>query len=187
MSLFDVASSGPSTVDVARSDRLSRLSFRRQQKSEVGSTENREANLCPAYPHRSNVDYYSCANHCWLRGVVLVDVVDQDLVGCPRVSQIVYSVRLHRTHQFRNHVPLRHMRSSPRMGRLVVVRTGANTTWQVATIKKIMMDATDCLYLLEVQGKEVVLAASSVRRCLPAQSEVSSERVCRILGGFSIV
>ena len=67
------------------------------------------------------------------------------------------------THQFRNNGPLRHMRSPLHTGRMVEVRIGSSTTWQVAMIKKIMMDATDRLNLLEVRRKEVVFEGGA--RC----------------------
>jgi len=79
---------------------------------------------------------------------------------------------LYRTQQFRNHVPLHHLRWPLKAGLVVEVCNTSKTKWRPATIKKIMLDATDRVYLVELEGKEVVVSGSSIRRCLPEKSQV---------------
>ena len=100
---------------------------------------NPVANLRPVYPHGSKVEYYSCTHHCWVRGLLTLDVLDRFEDGLHHAEAVVYAVKLDRSHQFRAHVPLYHLRHPLDIGHVVEVRTTLKSPWKQAKIKKIVL------------------------------------------------
>ena len=173
-----ISSGSSSCSDVLGSDRLvfrsgQHLSREGCDKSPVANV----ANVHAAYPHGSFVEYYSCTNQCWLRGVVTLDALDRHVHGSLRVEEVVYGVHLTRTQQFRNHAALYHLRKPLEIGHVIEVPTNPQTTWKPATIKKIMLGKTQRFYVLEIEGEKAIVPASSVRRCFPVKSQVFKD-VC---------
>ena len=139
-----------------------------------------------AYPHKSLVEYYSCTNHKWLRGVLTLDTLDRCVDGSQHVDEVVYGVHLTRTQQFRNHVALYHLRKPLAIGHMVEVLTNPPTTWKPATIRKITLGKLERFLILDLDGKQAIVPVSSVRRCFPVKSQVFRD-MCRISSGFTDV
>ena len=141
---------------------------------------NPAANMRPAYSHGSQVEYFSCTHHCWLRGMLTLDVLDRYVDGLHHTETAVNMVHLDRSHQFRTHVPLYHLRGPLEIGHEVEVCTHAKGPWKQATIKKIRLGKTHRFYVLALQGTEVTVPGSSIRWYFPVQSQVPRD-VRRIL------
>lgn len=135
-------------------------------------------NLIPAYAHMSHVEYYSCTHHLWLPAVVTFDALDHHTHGTHRTEEVIYAVHLCRTQQFRNHVPLHHLRRPLAAGHLVEVLTGRGCAWQEARIQKLALGKTDRFYVVELQGQHITVPASSTRRRFPEGCEVLVYQGC---------
>ena len=92
--------------------------------SQDGCDENLVGNLRPAYPHQSQVDYYSCTNNCWLRGTVTLDAQHHFVDRWRHLEPVVYGV---------------HLRKPFATGSVVEVCTRHKTMWKPAIIAKIML------------------------------------------------
>ena len=59
-----------------------------------------------------------------------LDALDHYVEGVQKIVAVVYVVHLARTQQFRNHVPLYHLRKPLDAGHLIEVRIGPSSTWK---------------------------------------------------------
>lgn len=132
--------------------------------------------LFPAYPHKWKVEYFSCTHHQWVRGVVMIDVLECHVQGTKRWEELVYGVRLARTQQFRQHVPLQHLRMPQEVGHLIEVSARPGGSWNSARIRKITFGKTERYFVVDLDGDEVTVAQSSTRPCFPVGTQVWAYR-----------
>ena len=83
------------------------------------SSDGAAVNVHPAYVHGAEVEYYSCTHRCWVRGLVTLDFLDRHVDGCWNTDAVVYGVRLFRSHQYRIHVALHHLRRPMETGQVI--------------------------------------------------------------------
>ena len=171
-----ISSGSSSSSYVPTSDRLVLRGGRHLSRDSYD--ENPVPSVLPAYAHKSHVEYYSCTYHRWLRAVVTLDALDRHVDGTQRLAEVVYGVHLSRTQQFRNHVPLYHLRRPVEAGHVVEVSTGPGSSWRPARVQKIALGKTERFFVVKVGTEQLTVPLSSTRRCFPLGSQVFRAGMC---------